>query len=170
MKLNTQSLAVVFGTIGLIALIQGMMIGSHVGQLANLTSFMTVFGLTILFSVQRCGFRSTCLGFLAIIFELKDKPSEFEDFNREIGSVSLISANISAVIGLVHVMSMLNDPAKIGDGIAVVLISYVYGMLLAGLLPVGVQSKVPSSNTGALLVPGLMLIAAFMTIMVAMRS
>ena len=50
---------------------------------------------------------------------------------------------IGAVLGLIHVMSMLNDPSKIGEGIAVAFVATVYGVGLANLLfiPWGTKLK-----------------------------
>jgi chemotaxis protein MotA len=50
---------------------------------------------------------------------------------------------IGAVLGLIHVMSMLNDPSKIGEGIAVAFVATVYGVGLANLLliPAGTKLK-----------------------------
>lgn len=50
---------------------------------------------------------------------------------------------IGAVLGLIHVMSMLNDPSKIGDGIAVAFVATVYGVGIANLLliPWGTKLK-----------------------------
>ncbi len=50
---------------------------------------------------------------------------------------------IGAVLGLIHVMSMLNDPSKIGDGIAVAFVATVYGVGMANLLfmPWGTKIK-----------------------------
>ncbi|NDD90868.1 motility protein A, partial [bacterium] len=50
---------------------------------------------------------------------------------------------LGAVLGLIHVMSMLNDPSKIGEGIAVAFVATVYGVALANLvfLPWGSKLK-----------------------------
>jgi len=50
---------------------------------------------------------------------------------------------IGAVLGLIHVMSMLNDPSKIGEGIAVAFVATVYGVGLANmfLIPIGTKMK-----------------------------
>lgn len=50
---------------------------------------------------------------------------------------------IGAVLGLIHVMSMLNDPSKIGEGIAVAFVATVYGVGMANLLliPWGTKLK-----------------------------
>jgi len=50
---------------------------------------------------------------------------------------------IGAVLGLIHVMSMLNDPSKIGDGIAVAFVATVYGVGSANLflIPWGTKIK-----------------------------
>lgn len=50
---------------------------------------------------------------------------------------------IGAVLGLIHVMSMLNDPSKIGEGIAVAFVATVYGVGAANLflIPAGTKIK-----------------------------
>lgn len=50
---------------------------------------------------------------------------------------------IGAVLGLIHVMAMLNDPSKIGEGIAVAFVATVYGVGAANLLfiPWGTKMK-----------------------------
>ncbi|OFZ73919.1 MAG: flagellar motor protein MotA [Bdellovibrionales bacterium RIFOXYD1_FULL_44_7] len=50
---------------------------------------------------------------------------------------------IGAVLGLIHVMSMLNDPSKIGEGIAVAFVATIYGLVLANifLIPFGTKIK-----------------------------
>jgi len=50
---------------------------------------------------------------------------------------------IGAVLGLIHVMSMLSHPAKIGEGIAVAFVATVYGVGLANLvlIPWGTKLK-----------------------------
>ncbi|MBN19680.1 MAG: motility protein A [Bdellovibrionaceae bacterium] len=50
---------------------------------------------------------------------------------------------IGAVLGLIHVMSMLDDPSKIGEGIAVAFVATVYGVGLSNLIliPWGTKLK-----------------------------
>lgn len=50
---------------------------------------------------------------------------------------------IGAVLGLIHVMSMLNDPSKIGEGIAVAFVATVYGVGISNLIliPWGTKLK-----------------------------
>lgn len=50
---------------------------------------------------------------------------------------------IGAVLGLIHVMSMLNDPSKIGEGIAVAFVATVYGVGMSNLflIPWGTKLK-----------------------------
>lgn len=50
---------------------------------------------------------------------------------------------IGAVLGLIHVMGMLNDPSKIGEGIAVAFVATLYGVGVANLvfIPWGTKMK-----------------------------
>lgn len=41
---------------------------------------------------------------------------------------------LGAVLGLIHVMTMLNEPSKIGEGIAVSFVATIYGVGLANLI------------------------------------
>lgn len=51
---------------------------------------------------------------------------------------------LGAVLGLIHVMENLTDPAKLGSGIAVAFVATIYGVGLANLvfLPIGNKLKV----------------------------
>jgi chemotaxis protein MotA len=50
---------------------------------------------------------------------------------------------LGAVLGLIHVMENLSDPARLGSGIAVAFVATVYGVGLANLvfLPIGNKLK-----------------------------
>lgn len=48
---------------------------------------------------------------------------------------------IGAVLGLIHVMENLSDPARLGSGIAVAFVATVYGVGLANLLFLPIASK-----------------------------
>lgn len=49
---------------------------------------------------------------------------------------------IGAVLGLIHVMENLNDPSKLGSGIAVAFVATVYGVAFANLLFIPLSSNV----------------------------
>ena len=49
---------------------------------------------------------------------------------------------IGAVLGLIHVMSMLNDPSKIGEGIAVAFVATVYGVGASNLILIPWGTKI----------------------------
>jgi len=49
---------------------------------------------------------------------------------------------LGAVIGLIHTMQMLNDPSKIGGGIATAFVATVYGVGLANLVAFPVARKI----------------------------
>jgi chemotaxis protein MotA len=50
---------------------------------------------------------------------------------------------IGAVMGLIHVMSNLDDPSKLGGGIAVAFVATIYGLVIANVicLPIGSKLK-----------------------------
>ena len=55
---------------------------------------------------------------------------------------------LGAVLGLIHVMMMLNEPSKIGEGIAVAFVATIYGVGLSNLilLPWGAKLKRKASQ------------------------
>jgi chemotaxis protein MotA len=57
---------------------------------------------------------------------------------------------IGAVLGLIHVMSNLDDPSKLGSGIAVAFVATVYGVGFANLvcLPLGSKLKMRAKERG----------------------
>lgn len=75
----------------------------------------------------------------------------FEEFHRQAariweaaGGYSPTIGILGAVLGLIHVMENLSDPARLGGGIAVAFVATIYGVGLANLvfLPVGNKLKV----------------------------
>ncbi len=53
---------------------------------------------------------------------------------------------IGAVLGLIHVMENLSDPAKLGSGIAVAFVATVYGVASANLLFLPIAKKMLNST------------------------
>ncbi len=53
---------------------------------------------------------------------------------------------IGAVLGLIHVMENLSDPAKLGGGIAVAFVATVYGVSLANLLFLPMAGKLKARH------------------------
>lgn len=71
---------------------------------------------------------------------------------------------MGAVLGLVHVMQTLNDPSKLGMGIAIAFISTLYGVGLANLLFLPIAGKLKliiaqQVNMREMIIDGLQLIA-----------
>jgi chemotaxis protein MotA len=71
---------------------------------------------------------------------------------------------IGAVMGLIHVMSNLADPASLGSGIATAFVATIYGVAFANLLffPIGSKLKTliqQQSHSRELLIEGLVAIA-----------
>jgi chemotaxis protein MotA len=48
---------------------------------------------------------------------------------------------IGAVLGLIHVMSNLDDPSKLGGGIAVAFVATIYGLAIANIIALPIGSK-----------------------------
>ena len=58
---------------------------------------------------------------------------------------------LGAVLGLIHVMENINDPAKLGAGIAVAFVATVYGVFLANVIFLPLGSKLKFRNSEAVL-------------------
>jgi chemotaxis protein MotA len=54
---------------------------------------------------------------------------------------------LGAVLGLIHVMMILNEPAKIGEGIAVAFVATIYGIGLANLVLLPWSMKLKRKST-----------------------
>lgn len=72
---------------------------------------------------------------------------------------------IGAVLGLIHVMENLNDPSKIGGGIAVAFVATVYGVAGANLLFIPFGGKLKGNQrttilTRAMMIEGILSIQA----------
>ena len=62
-------------------------------------------------------------------------------FYESMGGYSPTIGIIGAVMGLIHVMGNLADPARLGPGIAVAFVATIYGVALANLFFLPVASK-----------------------------
>lgn len=72
---------------------------------------------------------------------------------------------IGAVLGLIHVMQNLNDPSKLGGGIAVAFVATVYGVAGANLVAIPFGGKVKGNyrttiHTRAMMIEGILSIQA----------
>ncbi|MDB5047507.1 MAG: motA [Fibrobacteres bacterium] len=58
-----------------------------------------------------------------------------------VGGYSPTIGIIGAVLGLIHVMSNLDDPSKLGGGIAVAFVATIYGLAIANIIALPIASK-----------------------------
>jgi chemotaxis protein MotA len=58
-----------------------------------------------------------------------------------IGAYAPTLGIIGAVLGLIHVMENLDDPSKLGGGIAVAFVATIYGLAIANVLALPLASK-----------------------------
>jgi chemotaxis protein MotA len=84
-----------------------------------------------------------------IIREAMETELEYLDEHGKVSSKVFKSAGgysptigiLGAVLGLIHVMENLNDPSKLGSGIAVAFVATVYGVGSANLLYLPIATK-----------------------------
>jgi chemotaxis protein MotA len=65
-------------------------------------------------------------------------------FYESMGGYAPTIGIIGAVVGLIHVMGNLEDPARVGPGIAVAFVATIYGVALANLFFLPIASKLRS--------------------------
>jgi chemotaxis protein MotA len=83
-----------------------------------------------------------------LVETLEQDTRTYEDEQRRIAKVFDTAGGfaptigiLGAVLGLIHVMESLSDPAKLGSGIAVAFVSTIYGVGTANLLLIPVSRK-----------------------------
>ena len=64
------------------------------------------------------------------------------------GSYAPTVGIIGAVLGLIHVMENLDDPSKLGSGIAVAFVATIYGLAIANILVLPLASKLKQRVAG----------------------
>ena len=60
---------------------------------------------------------------------------------ESVGGYSPTIGIIGAVLGLIHVMENLDDPSKLGSGIAVAFVATIYGLFIANIIALPLASK-----------------------------
>ena len=83
-------------------------------------------------------------------YDMKKAGEEWQERIKEREAAKIWSAAggyaptvgiLGAVLGLIHVMENLSDPAKIGSGIAVAFVATIYGVALANLVFLPISNK-----------------------------
>jgi len=77
------------------------------------------------------------------IAEMKGKRQLVADFFTQAGTYAPAFGMIGTLIGLIQMLNNLDDPSKIGSGMATALVTTFYGALLANLafLPLGDRAR-----------------------------
>ncbi len=82
-----------------------------------------------------------------LLLELENKEEhdlEAMRFFEAMGGYSPTIGIIGAVMGLIHVMGNLDDPSKLGAGVAVAFVATIYGVGFANLLLLPISRKLSS--------------------------
>jgi hypothetical protein len=152
--------------------------GGHISQIIQATAIVGVIGLTALTSVAQLGAKNTLGCYLWMLTGstwVSVPTTALAEFRRVAPTWSMHASNLCAVLGIIRVMSVLNDPSLIGEGIAVAFVSYVYGSLqvlfIGGTAPNWQDAPAQERpESVAAMVPGLGLMMLFMTIMYAISE
>jgi len=71
----------------------------------------------------------------------EEQAKQSAEFFEAAGGYSPTIGIIGAVLGLIHVMSNLDDTSKLGAGIAVAFVATIYGLILANIVCLPIASK-----------------------------
>jgi len=85
--------------------------------------------------------------------EITHSAKVLEDF----GALAPCVGIIGAVLGLIHVMGNLNDPSKLGGGIAVAFVATVYGVGAANLICLPMAGKIKFKGKSSIMVRQMMI-------------
>jgi chemotaxis protein MotA len=92
------------------------------------------------------------------IANLEDETEQPVKFWQAAGGYSPTVGILGAVLGLIHVMENLQDPSKLGGGIAVAFVATVYGVGLANLVYLPMAGKLKLKSKAHLVAKEIMLV------------
>jgi chemotaxis protein MotA len=88
---------------------------------------------------------------------LADRHRRGRDMFRQMAKYSPAFGMIGTLIGLIQMLRNVNDPSAIGPGMAVALITTLYGTLIANLICLPIAGKLEAISENEMLVKELML-------------
>jgi flagellar motor component MotA len=107
--------------------------GGHLNSLISASSFILVGGCTISMVVMAHGLRAPGNQFLEVLKRARGNTTEIDGALRLMIHAGPLSGLIGAIIGMISVMENLDNPSRIGPGMAVTLISLLYGAVVASV-------------------------------------
>ncbi len=141
--MNVSGIAGILGFWGLVIL--AVLLGGSPGIFVNIPSAVIVFGVTFGVGLMAFGSKdllSSLLALRGLVFNAPD--SAFQQRHVDVLKGLIPSAYASGVlgtlIGAVQMLATLDDPAMLGAGMAVAILTVLYGVLLAeGILRPGAR-------------------------------
>ncbi|HSW40518.1 MAG TPA: MotA/TolQ/ExbB proton channel family protein, partial [Acidobacteriota bacterium] len=92
------------------------------------------------------------------ISNLEEEVGHPIKFWQSAGGYSPTIGILGAVLGLIHVMENLNDPSKLGAGIAVAFVATIYGVGLANIVYLPIAGKLKHKSKDLLVAKEIMLV------------
>ena len=124
------------GGIGLIVI--AIVLGSSLLNFINAPALMIVFTGALLFTAAAHGFESLFAALNAGVGSLTESNKASAHSHATVlltlRNTFLGAGAVGALIGTVQMLSVMDDPSKIGPSMAVAILSLLYGFLLADLL------------------------------------
>jgi flagellar motor component MotA len=148
-KLRGGLMKIMFSVLGLGIITTACLLeGAHLKNYVQGPAFMIVVGGTFFLTLGHHSVAHVRAAFQAV---LVGDTLSVEEATRHIlvfSTARMIAQALGAIgflLGLVHVLGHLSDPTKIGAGLAVSLISTLYGLILAELILGPLKNRVSSS-------------------------
>ena len=127
----------VFGTLGICMVLGGMALGGRVTHFIDLASVLFVLGGTLFFTLAYLPWPDVRDAFR---IARQRGPVPWADIRKPLATLATIRMIASAcgilgiLVGLVNMLSNLDDPASIGPAMAVALLTPMYGIIIAELI------------------------------------
>jgi len=108
----------------------------HLVTFWDLPSYVIVIGCTAALLLATFGWASTCRAIAALMVPRITSPDQADavSFFRLGAVFALASGFVGVLIGLVAMLKSMEDPSQIGSGMAIALLTQLYGAILAVLL------------------------------------
>ena len=129
--------SLIFSALGALAIIATMVWDNSMMIFINPPSLVIVIGSTVAFTLAYHSVPRTHLAFLTALSSRSLSPAESLKHQHVISTARLLasaSGVLGATIGIIHMLSNMDDPSKIGPAMAVTLLSILYAVMMAEVI------------------------------------
>lgn len=118
--------------VGFVSILVAIMVGvgSNLENIIDIPSFLIVFGLTfggLLASGRKI------IDFCSVLFDKHASPDqliEASETSQDAGNYAMASGFVGILIGAILMLANIDEPAAIGPGLAIAILTVLYGVFL----------------------------------------